>query len=233
MQLRFLNHPSFNVVAVGRSAERLKKLMALDGATDSLTVASMDVRDVEQVKTVLSSLPKIDLLVANAGVCRRTPIDGADADAVWNDVIDTNLNGVWRTFRAAVPRLGAGGAAVVVSSGLGKLGRGGYGAYAASKHAVLGLVKCLSKELAPMGIRVNAVCPGWVDTEMAAADLDIDAADTGRAAESLRKEAEAGIPLGRFVTADETAALICWLLSDEAGAITGQSYNISGGEFTC
>ena len=101
-----------------------------------------------------------------------------------------------------------------------------------SKHAVLGMVKCLAPELADRGIRVNGVCPGWVDTEMAAADLVTTANETGKSVEAAKADAISSIPLKRFVTADEVANLTYWLLSDEAKAVTGQSYNISCGELT-
>ena len=228
---RLLLKRGYAVAAVGRHLSQLEALASTETRQRLIPIVA-DVRDAARMAAAFSRLERIDCLVANAGICLRTPLDGPDTAPVWDDIIDTNINGVWRTFRAASPKLGAGSAAVAVSSGLGKLGRAGYSAYAASKHAVLGIVKCLALELAPKGIRVNAVCPGWVDTEMAKRDLAITAEETGTTVDRARADAEGGIPLGRFVSADETANLICWLLSDEAGAVTGQSYNISCGEFT-
>jgi NAD(P)-dependent dehydrogenase (short-subunit alcohol dehydrogenase family) len=138
---------------------------------------------------------------------------------------------VWRTLRAVVPSMAENGRVVIVSSGLGKRGRAGYGAYCASKHGVLGLVRALAPELAPRGITINAVCPGWVDTGMAASDLARTARERGTSAAEERAAAEAAIPVGRFVAPAEVAGLIAFLASIEAAAITGQAYNVSGGEF--
>ena len=145
--------------------------------------------------------------------------------------LSVNLQGAYAVLGAAAPRMPDGGRIVAVSSGLGKLGRAGYSAYCASKHALLGVVKCTARELAPRGITVNAVCPGWVDTPMARADVARAALASGRSADEVRAEVAAGIPIGRMVEPAEVAALIAWLCSPEAAAVTGEAYNISGGEF--
>jgi NAD(P)-dependent dehydrogenase (short-subunit alcohol dehydrogenase family) len=150
---------------------------------------------------------------------------------VWRDVLATNLDGVFNTLHAAEPHLNESARVVVVSSGLGKLGRAAFGAYAASKHGVLGLMKCAAKELAPRKITVNAVCPGWVDTEMARTDVVRLARDLSRDASDVEADIVRNIPVGRFVQPEEVAALIGWLVSDEAATVTGEAFNISGGEF--
>ena len=96
---------------------------------------------------------------------------------------------------------------------------------------MLGLAKCLALELAPMEITVNSVCPGWVDTEMAAQDLRHTAFKTGNPVVQVEDQAMARIPIGRMVAPKEVASLIGWLISKEAASVTGQAYNISGGEF--
>jgi 3-hydroxybutyrate dehydrogenase len=223
----------FRVFAVGRRSQALQDTVRVVSEHASmLTVIEADVRDRKSLDETFSRIGRIDALAINAGVCKRTPLDDDESDDVFDEVIDINLRGVWNTVRAANPHLVHGASIAAVSSGLGKLGRAGYGAYAASKHAVLGLVKCFAPELASRNIRVNAVCPGWVATEMAEADLLYSANKTGLSLETVREQALSNIPLKRFVTVEETAKLICWLLSDEASAITGQSYNISCGEFT-
>jgi len=219
------------VIAVDLRGEPLAGVAAELNAGDRLKTVAADVTDLGAMRAALGDVGELSGVVADAGICLQARLDEPNADQIWRDVLAVNLDGVWNTFRAAVPSLVDGGAAVAVSSGLGKLGRPGYGAYTASKHGVLGLVKCLAKELAPRDITVNGVCPGWVATEMAEADLVRTAKQKDRSVEDERAAATAGIPLGRFVEADEVAALICWLLSDDARAITGQAYNISCGEF--
>ena len=146
-------------------------------------------------------------------------------------VLDVNLNGLYYTLKAAAPNLQQDGRVVIISSGLGKLGRARYHAYTASKHAALGLMKCLSRELAPRGITVNAVCPGWVDTRMSRRDVALAGARDGLSPDEAFADAVSGIAIGRFVTPDEVASLIAYLTSEGAAAITGEAYNISGGEF--
>ena len=222
----------YQVVAIGRSERKLAETKRLAGKyADRVLTRAVDVRDAKALFEVVADAGKVQALVANAGICKQANIDSPDSDVIWQEVLSTNVDGVWNSFRAVHPHLEEGGRAVVVSSGLGKLGRAGYSAYTASKHAVLGLVKCLAKELAHRQITVNAVCPGWVDTEMAAADIVHTAKQSGLTPEEVRREAIDNIPLGRFVAPEEVASLICWLLSPDGGGVTGQAYNISCGEF--
>ncbi len=169
-------------------------------------------------------------VVANAGICKRAAIGDEDADEIWDMTLRVNLTGAYNTIRAAYPHLAPGARIVVVSSALGKEGRETYAAYSASKHGLLGMVRSLTLELAPEGFCINAVCPGWVDTDMAAGDIMETSRRSGDSADDIRKQACSQIPLGRFVQPDEVASLVMWLLSDEASAITGQAYNISGGQ---
>lgn len=227
-----LHKRGFRVIAVGRRLEPLQETAAAFGSeADRCIPLSLDVADKAAVLSAFDHLDEVDIIVANAGVCTQGRLDDPDSDEVWERVMGTNVDGVWYLFRALASKLRDGGRAVVVSSGLGKLGRPGYGAYTASKHAVLGLVKCFSKELAHRQVTVNAVCPGWVDTEMAQADLVRTAKVLGTTAEEVKAQAHKAIPLGRFVRPEEVAALIDWLTSRDAAAVTGQAYNISCGEF--
>ena len=219
------------LVLGGRDRDRLAALAIELGGPDRAAVLAGDVADRAALTAALRALPPLDALVLAAGTCERARLDADDGDAVWFRVLDVNLHAVYAAIRAAAPRMPSGGRIVAVASGLGKLGRAGYAAYAASKHAVLGLVKCAARELAPRGITVNAVCPGWVDTPMARADLERSARETGRGVAAVTADVHAAIPIGRMVAADEVAALIELLVSPTAAAITGEAYNISGGEF--
>lgn len=221
-----------HVIICGRDRARL------DAARDELSSLGeveahvLDVVDQSSVEALFAALGPLDVLVANAGVCLQAGLDDIESDEVWRRTLDVNLNGVYYCLKAAQGTMPEGGAMVTVSSGLGKNARPRYEAYTASKHAVLGLTKCVALELAPRKIRVNAVCPGWVDTPMSQNDSAEGARRAGLETEDYRRQAVAAIPLGRMVEAEDVAELIFFLCSLAASAITAQSYNISGGEFS-
>ena len=219
------------VLACGRAGARLEQVRQEWVGNPRCEVVTLDVTDRGAVADTFATFGPIDVVVVNAGICRQARLDEAHAEQVWDEVLDVNLNGAFHCLRAASRALVDGGAVVTVSSGLGKNARAGYEAYCAAKHGLLGLTKCVALELAPRKIRVNAVCPGWVDTQMARTDLAETARRAGSEPEALQAQALAAIPLGRMVAADEVAGLIHWLASPDAAAITGQAYNISCGEF--
>lgn len=220
-----------HVIACGTDGAALAELARELGGADAVRPLVLDVSDRAAVRAAIGRLPPLGAVVLSAGICRQARLDDADTDLVWERVLAVNLHGAYAVLAAAAPRMQDGGRIVAVSSGLGKLGRAGYSAYCASKHALLGVVKCAAQELAPRGITVNAVCPGWVDTPMARADVARAALASGRAADEVRADVVAKIPIGRMVEAAEVAALIAWLASPEAAAVTGEAYNVSGGEF--
>lgn len=168
---------------------------------------------------------RLDVLVCNAGLWLGAPVEEM-TEELWAEVLDTNLKGSWTTVRAAVPlmkRQGRG-SIVIVSSTAGQRGEPFYSNYAASKGGQIALTKALAVELAPHGIRVNAVAPGWVETEMTAHVLE-DA--------WARREITAGIPLGRVASALDVARPIVFLSGDWARHITGEVLNINGGSVLC
>jgi NAD(P)-dependent dehydrogenase (short-subunit alcohol dehydrogenase family) len=122
------------------------------------------------------------------------------------------------------------GRVINMSSVLGRFGVPGYTAYCASKHATIGFTRALSLELVKRGITVNAICPGWVDTEMAASGMQSGASATGVTFEQFREHAIGAVPLGRIIQPEEVANLVTFLASPQAAAITGQTYNICGGQ---
>lgn len=226
-----LSEKGYSIIAVGRTEESLRETQRLCSPGSTSTIL-LDVGVQEDVRNVLSGITGIDALILSAGICERSALSDPNADSVWERTMSANLDGVWYPIRATNRNIRDGGRIVVLSSGLGKNGREGHGAYVASKHAVLGLVKCFAPELAPRGITVNAVCPGWVDTEMSRKNIVDTANSSGTTPQKLREEAESCIPMRRFVTGRECAELIAFLCSESAQMITGQSYNINGGEFT-
>lgn len=220
-----------DVVICGRNKEKLDAARATLSEVGKIEARQVDVSDQGAVEALFEEVGPVDVLVANAGVCRQARLDDTDSDAVWAEAININVNGVYYCLKAAQKRMPDGANIITLSSGLGKNARAGYEAYTASKHAVLGLTKCVALELAPRRIRVNAVCPGWVDTPMSRADAAEGARRAGQPEEAFRKSAVDAIPLGRMVEAEDVADLIFFLASPKASAITGQSYNISCGEF--
>jgi NAD(P)-dependent dehydrogenase (short-subunit alcohol dehydrogenase family) len=228
-----LAREGYDVVLVGRAKAKLERAATVvDAVGGQSMVVCADVSDEPALGEALAEVGELDLVVANAGLCRQARMEAPDSVATWRQVLATNLDGVFHTLHHVHERIRSGGSVVVVSSGLGKQGRAGYGAYTASKHGVIGLVRALAKEWAARDVTVNAVCPGWVDTSMALADLAHAAEAAGVDEVAVRREAEADIPLGRFVQPGEVAELIAWLASPGARAMTGQAMNISGGEVT-
>ncbi len=181
------------------------------------------------IDTLRSASPQIDILVNNAGIGGGEPIEGSSVER-WRRTIDTNLTGIYLVSRAVVASLADGGRIVNMSSVLGRFGVAGYTAYCASKHGVIGFTRALALELAPRRITVNALCPGWVDTDMAAQGMQQGADATGDTFEQFRERALGAVPLKRIIQPAEVAELVRFLASPAASAITGQTYNICGGQ---
>ena len=181
------------------------------------------------MRELARAVTHLDVLVNNAGVGGGEPVAGSDIGR-WRRTIDTNLTGMYLVTREAVALLRDGGRSVNMSSVLGRFGVPGYTAYCASKHGVIGFTRALALELASRGITVNALCPGWVDTEMSVQGMRQGAAATGRTFEQFREQALGAVPIKRIIQPEEVAELVRFLVSPGAAAITGQTYNICGGQ---
>jgi NAD(P)-dependent dehydrogenase (short-subunit alcohol dehydrogenase family) len=187
--------------------------------------------DVEGMfRAARAALGGIDILVSAAGVAPSALVVRTSDDA-WRAAIDTNLSGAFYCIREALPEMieGRWGRVVVVASIAAKTGYPYVAAYAASKHGVLGLVKCAALEVADKGVTVNAVCPGYVDTPMTEASIARIVEKTGRPAAELRRRLEEMSPQKRLMTAEEVAGLVSYLCSEEARGITGQGLSLDGG----
>ena len=166
----------------------------------------------------------LDIFVGNAGIWppEYVPV-GEMTDEQWEEVIRGNLTSVFLNVRDAAHRMADGGKIVIVSSTAGQRGEAGHSHYAASKGALISFVKSVAIELAPRDIQVNAVAPGWVDTEMAAPALS----------GAERDHVLSGIPLGRLAAADDIAGPILFLCSRLARHVTGEVLNVNGGSVLC
>jgi ketoreductase len=195
---------------------------------------AVDVADRKRVDAVVAGLaaatPLLDILVHNAGKGDPTPL-GPESDELWDEIVAANLTGIWNVTRAVVPHMPSGsqGRIVSISSVLGRFGVAGMAAYCAAKSGVIGLTRALALELAPRQITVNAVCPGWVETEMALFRMAKGAEAMGIDYEKFRRKALAAVPLGRILEPEEIAGLVAWLASDEASGMTGQSIGMNAG----
>jgi 3-hydroxybutyrate dehydrogenase len=193
----------------------------------------MDVTSHESITAAMRTLAiegfGIDVLVNNAGVGGGQPVQGSDIER-WRHTIDVNLIGMYLVTRECLPVMRSGGRVLNLSSVLGRFGVPGYTAYCASKHGVIGLTRALALELVGRGITVNALVPGWVDTAMAAEGMTQGAKATGMTFEEFRRQALGAVPIQRIVQPEEVASLARFLASPEASAITGQAYNICGGQ---
>lgn len=219
-----------NAENVARTVKELQdEGLDVDGTT--VDVRSDD--DVEAfVQTAVDRFGPIDVLVNNAG--RSGGGVTADIDAeLWHDVIDTNLNSVFRVTKAVLNtgrmRAADRGRIINVASTAGKQGVVLGAPYSASKHGVVGFTKALGNELAPTGITVNAVCPGYVETPMAQRVRQGYAAAYDATEEQILAKFQAKIPLGRYSTPEEVAGLVGYLASDTAASITAQALNVCGG----
>jgi len=231
------------VAIVSRNAKVLQTVaMEVNQGDHRIVPFRCDVTNRDEIEVMIGNVievwDRVDILVNNAGVSGPTPVmggpEGDDVEKRWRDVLETNLTGIFHCVREAVPHMPEGGRGRILnlSSILGKTGAAGMSAYCASKHGVIGLTRSLALELAPKGITVNTICPGWVDTDMSRDSLAGAAAAQGRPVEESRRAAEKAIPLGRFVHPDEVARLAVYLASDAGTAVTGQAINIDGGEVT-
>lgn len=219
---------------------RWEELVALAEELQKVGVRSLairvDVSDAKSVQNVVArvgdAFGRLDILVNNAGVAvGPAPVMGME-DEAWRRTLEVNATGTFLCCKYALPLIvegGRGGRVINMASIAAERPKPYVSAYAASKAAVVALTRSLAQEVAPLGITVNAVLPGDVDTAMKQWGLQLEALITGRSCEEVVAAAVARIPLGRLATPQDVAHLVAFLASDEAAFITGQAYHLTGG----
>ena len=219
------------VTVLGRDRATLEQAVAA-GAAHFAAVA--DVADQAAVSAAIAQAAArqpIDILIANAGIAESAPFAKSDA-ALFHRMMDVNFMGVVHAVQAALPSMKGRpyGRIVAVASTAGLKGYAYVSAYSAAKHAVVGLVRSLALELASSNVTVNAVCPGFTETDLVAGSIDNIMSKTGRTKEQAIAELARHNPQKRLIQPSEVADTVLWLCGEGAGAITGQAIAVAGGE---
>ena len=226
--------PDSTIAIAARSAGQLEETASAVRRQGANAIPlTIDVTDAEGVTAAVAArraeVDRVDVLVNNAGIGGGEPVQASD-DSAWRRIIETNVIGTYLVTRATLPLMPDGSRIINMSSVLGRFGVPGYTAYCASKHAVIGFTRALALELAPRAISVNAVCPGWVDTDMAVEGMTLGAQAMGVSYEEFRRRALKAVPIKRIIQPAEVARLVRFLAAPDSSAITGQAYNICGGQ---
>jgi len=219
------------VTVLGRHRAALNDVVAAGAAHFAVVADVADQAAVNAAIAEASARQPIDILIANAGAAESAPFAKSDA-ALFKRMIDVNFMGVVHTIQAVLPSLRDRpyGRIVAIASTAGLKGYAYVSAYSAAKHAVIGLVRSLALELATTRVTVNAVCPGFTDTDLVAGSIDNIMKKTGRSHAQAVAELAKHNPQRRLVTPSEVADAVLWLCGEGASAITGQTIAVAGGE---
>lgn len=212
------------VVITGRRADALAQV-----AVGGIRAVQADVTDEASVKAMFAAAGPCDIVIANAGAADSAPMSRTSL-AQWNAMISVNLTGVFLTLRDGLNQMSGWGRLIAISSTAGLKGYAKIAPYAAAKHGVIGLTRSLAIEVARKNITVNALCPGYLDTEMTDHSVSIIMEKTNRTEADARAALAAMSPQNRLIQPAEVTATALWLCAPGSDAINGQAIAINGGE---
>ncbi len=214
------------VVITGRRTAALAQVAA---GHRNIRAVQGDVTDEASVTAMFADAGPCDIVIANAGAADSAPISRTTL-AQWNAMIAVNLTGVFLTMRDGLNQMPDWGRLIAISSTAGLKGYAKIAPYAAAKHGVVGLIRCVALEVARRDITVNALCPGYLDTEMTDHSVAVIMQKTGRTEAEARATLAAMSPQNRLIQPSEVTAAALWLCSPGSEGINGQAIAISGGE---
>ena len=212
------------IILIARNSDQLvavkETIISNGGIAESMAGDVSNLNSISEIVTnTIDKWDRIDILVNNAGIVRDNIIMRMNEDD-WDSVMNINLKGCFNGIKSVTHPMikNKAGRIINITSVIGQIGNAGQSNYAASKAGIMGLTKSMAKELGSRNITVNAVAPGYITTDM-----------TNELNDEVKEQLKSSIPLGRLGTPDDVANLVCFLASDEAGYITGQTFNVDGG----
>jgi len=226
LALGFARAGAAEVVICGR---RLSALEATAAQHPALRALACDVTEEGSVQALFAAAGRVDIVIANAGQADSAPMAKTTLEQ-WNRMLAVNLTGVFLTFREGLRQFDGWGRLIAVASTAGLKGYAKVAPYAAAKHGVMGMVRSLALEVARGPVTVNAICPGFLDTDMTAESIRVISEKTGRTPEQARAALEGLSPQNRLYRPDEVTAAALYLCGPGSDGINGQSITIAGGE---